>query len=38
MKFNKQMALIRIEVLKSRKGKDNKNIIKKIERQIRKSP
>lgn len=37
MKFNRQMALIRIEVLKARKGKDNKSIIRKIERQLRKN-
>ena len=34
--MEKQKLLIRLELLKSRAGVDNKNIIRKIERQLRK--
>lgn len=34
--MEKQKLLIRLELLKSRTGVDNKNIIRKIERQFRK--
>lgn len=34
--MKKQKLLIRLELLKSRTSVDNKNIIRKIERQLRK--
>ena len=35
MNMKKQNIINRIELLKSRKGRDNGNIIKKLERQLR---
>lgn len=35
MELKRQKILNRIELLKERKGKDNSNIIRKLERQLR---
>ena len=35
MDMTRQKIMNRIELLRSRKGRDNQNIIKKLERQLR---